>query len=87
MVERRDVDLTRVRDARDAFQAEITERKAKEAELVNGISQTKILANARAVRVCVFANSPLADLPFQERIAMLISLGSPKKKNISPYMI
>jgi hypothetical protein len=51
MVDKRDHDLNRLRDARDALTSELHERKTKDAEKVNAASQSKILANARAVRL------------------------------------
>lgn len=59
MIDKRDHDLNRLRDARDALTSELHERKSKDAEKVNAASQSKILANARAVRPLVFSSRPL----------------------------
>lgn len=54
MIDKRDHDLNRLRDARDALTSELHERKSKDAEKVNAASQSKILANARAVRPLLY---------------------------------
>ncbi len=59
MIDKRDHDLNRLRDARDALTSELHERKSKDAEKVNAASQSKILANARAVRPLVFSSRAL----------------------------
>jgi hypothetical protein len=59
MIDKRDHDLNRLRDARDALTSELHERKTKDAEKINAASQSKILANARAVRPLVFSSRDL----------------------------
>jgi hypothetical protein len=50
MLEKREHDLTRLREARDALSSELHERRAKDAERVESLGQSKILAGARGVR-------------------------------------
>lgn len=50
MLEKRDGDLNRLREARDALQSELYERKAKEADRLVAVNQSKILTDARGVR-------------------------------------
>jgi hypothetical protein len=50
MLEKRDTDVTRLRDGRDALVSELHEHKSKEAEREGSLNQSKILANARGVR-------------------------------------
>jgi hypothetical protein len=54
MLEKRENDLTRIRDNRDTLLAELHERKAKDAERVGSFNQSKILANARGVRSLLY---------------------------------
>lgn len=49
MLEKRDTDVTRLRDGRDALISELHEHKSKEAEREGSLNQSKILANARGV--------------------------------------
>jgi hypothetical protein len=49
MLEKRDTDVTRLRDGRDALVSELHEHKSKEAEREGSLNQSKILANARGV--------------------------------------
>lgn len=49
MIEKKEADLTRVRGLRDALQADVNERKARDGEREGSLSQSKILASARGV--------------------------------------
>ena len=51
LIEKKENDLTRVRGLRDALQADVNERKARDGERDGSLSQSKILASARGVRI------------------------------------
>ncbi|PVG02505.1 hypothetical protein CPB86DRAFT_697268 [Serendipita vermifera] len=56
LLEKREQDLTRLRETRDALTSELHERKAKDAERLESLGQSKILANARGERIAMLVS-------------------------------
>ena len=59
LLAKRDADLVRIRESRDALQAEVHERKSKDADKQQSVHQIKTLATSRAASLffhCVSLN-------------------------------